>query len=180
MEDPIYNRQVAHHDATASVLAVACAPATSAPVSRRIFAVVCDPSVLRLHHCGQLAGYMWDLPCGSTARGPLPHEQKRVHRSSRWAKSGAHMNKIGWFIKSKQRTGYTPQDPAHNRVVRVRALFGTPFSRSFEARKTAEAVWGVAHRLGAVGAGLRTRFGGVSETYVNAPPLQKKRVPDNV
>ena len=38
MEDPTCNRQVAHNDATASVLAVAYAPATSA-LSRRIFAV---------------------------------------------------------------------------------------------------------------------------------------------
>ena len=43
---------------------------------------------------------------------------------AKWNKIGCGMNKIGWFIKSKHRAGYTRCVPEQNRVVRGEHFLG--------------------------------------------------------
>ena len=89
-------------------------------------------------------------------------------------KIGCGMNKIGWFIKSKHRAGYTRCDSEQNRVVRGEHFLGAVIGACFEASNTEKTVWGAARTQGVVGSGARTRFGGVLQTCVSAPRREKK------
>ena len=87
--------------------------------------------LLRLHHSRhsrQLASCVKDLPCWVEGRCPFPclrgsckiaqnrvrYEQNRVQ----------YEQKIGWFMKSKHRAGYTRCVPEQNRVVRGEHFLG--------------------------------------------------------
>ena len=111
--------------------------------------------LLRLHHSRhsrQLASCVKDLPlCG--------------------------MNKIGWFIKSKHRAGYTRCCSSTKSGCSWRALFGRRHWRCFEGSNTEKTVWGAACTQGVVGSGARTRFGGVFAYVRKHASSRKKRYP---